>query len=181
MNSLNLFLRRFLFVLVLLLCQTAHADDGLRYQVRKGDQLGTILSHMGVRALWGETGAVEKTVKINANTVSANGSLILPGTWIILPFSKPPIQSASIQINSNHEVSFVQNDGAVRDALKQSTAAALRYEMPPSLPRRAPAGLRLPAPVVLHDDWSNIPPPPPVVNEYRSSGDSIPALPKAPG
>jgi hypothetical protein len=89
---------------------TASAN-GEKYQVRKGDTLSEILHRLGLKPVYGKSGSILRTIRMNASLQSKNrrnGDRIFPGEWIQLEdrgFESPqPVMS--------HTAPFERSEGA---------------------------------------------------------------------
>src|SRR5260370_6545535 len=92
----------------LLLANTGWAEEGLKYQVREGDQIATVLLHLGVCPLWGKDGAVTRAAQMNPGEIDANGDLVHPGAWIDLPVVSLAEHPKFYRVNETGEVQLVQ-------------------------------------------------------------------------
>lgn len=58
----------------------------LRYKVKKGDSLGSVLNNLGACPLWGNEGNVKKVSKLNPNIVTnslkVNSEILIPYEYI---------------------------------------------------------------------------------------------------
>ena len=61
------------------------------YIVQRGDNLGSIMFSIGLLPIWGDSGFVQKTFKLNNSLVKNDGNIIYPGQQLLLP-DKPRLK-----------------------------------------------------------------------------------------
>ncbi|MGZ3790263.1 MAG: hypothetical protein ACXVLQ_17150 [Bacteriovorax sp.] len=84
-------MRRFLIHLLVLYVAMASAStlgDTVSYKVKKGDTLSRVLRHHGIRPLYGESGFIKLTIKLNEGKIRKNGNFVRIGEIIQLQLSK---------------------------------------------------------------------------------------------
>lgn len=55
------------------------------YRVQPGEDLGTILTRLGVQVIWGPKGAIREVLQRNPDVARRNGDFLLPDTLIHIP------------------------------------------------------------------------------------------------